>query len=309
MLSYLLKRIIAVVPIAFSVIIIISLMTYIIPGDPVDQLLGDFATLAQKNFLRSQLGLDRSVFSQISHYLYSILGGDFGTSLFYNKSVQELIGERIFPTIELALYSILLAIFISIPLGSLGAKNKGTIIDHVTSFLSLAGVAIPNFWLGPLLILLFSVHLELLPVSGRESWDSYILPVLTLGTALCAVLTRVTRNSFLENMHENYIRTARSKGQTELIIMFKHIFKNACLPIITVLGLQFGVLLTGAVITEKIFDWPGLGTLFIDALSNRDYPLIQACILFFSIIYLCVNLMVDLSYTCLDPRIDLESKK
>ncbi len=205
------------------------------------------------------------------------------------------------------MFAIVTALFISIPLGILSAIYARRWIDYSSMFIALLGVAIPNFWLGPMLILLFSVQLNLLPVTDQVGIQSYILPSITLGTALSAILMRMTRNSMLENLKQDYVRTARSKGLLEFDVVTKHVLKNAGLPIVTIIGLQFGVLLTGTIIPERIFDWPGLGTLMLEALGNRDYPLIQGCVLFFSFIYILVNLITDLCYGFLDPRINYDN--
>jgi ABC-type dipeptide/oligopeptide/nickel transport systems, permease components len=205
--------------------------------------------------------------------------------------------------LELSIWAILFAILISLPIGTLCAIFHSSYIDHVGRIFSLLGVATPNFWLGPLLIYIFAIQFQILPVSERAHALSFVLPAITLGTSLAAFLSRIVRNSLIEILTEDYITTAHAKGVSQLQILFKHALKNAALPIITVIGLQFGVLLTGTIITEQIFDWPGLGTLMIQALKERDYPLIQGCILFFSLTYLLINIAIDLSYTLLDPRV------
>lgn len=306
--QFLLKRFLAFFPVALGVLFVVSTLLRFVPGDPVDQLLmGSFATEAEKQELRSQLGLDKSMFMQTWDYIQGVLSGNLGESLTYGEPIVDLILERLGPTIELAVVSLIVAVLISLPLGVTAAKQKGSKWDHICSTTSLLGVAIPNFWLGPMLILLFSVHLNWLPVSDRGGWLSYILPAITMGTALAAVLTRMTRNSILRNMTEDYVRTAKSKGSSAFSIFYKHILRNAALPVVTILGLQFGVLLTGAIITESIFDWPGLGSLMVEALNNRDYPLVQGCVLLFSLTYLIVNLLTDITYGFLDPRIKIDS--
>ncbi len=308
MLVYCTKRLLGLIPVGLGVIVIVGLLIHIVPGDPVDMILGDYATLEEKTEMRQKLGLDQPVFIQIANYIANVAKGSLGNSLIYNKPVSDLIIERIGPTVELAVVSMLVALFISLPLGLISAVKNGKPIDYGAMVFALLGVAIPNFWLGPMLILLFSLEWGLLPVSERGGPSSYILPAITMGTALAAILSRMTRNSVMENMQEDYVRTARAKGQKETIIVMKHVLRNAAIPLVTVVGLQFGVLLTGAVITERIFDWPGLGTLILDALGNRDYPLVQGCVLVFSASYLVINLLTDILYAAVDPRIKLTQK-
>jgi len=303
LISFILRRLLALVPVGLGVVAIVSLLILTVPGDPADQILGPYATLEEKNELRENMGLNDPIHMQVLNYYKQILSGSLGTSLIYRKPVTALIAERIQPTVELAVVSLIIAILISIPLGLLSAIYAGKAIDYGAMGFALMGVAIPNFWLGPMLVLLFSIELGWLPVSERVSWASYVLPSLTLGTALAAALSRMTRNSMLDNMKEDYVRTAKAKGNTNLVIIGKHVLRNASIPLVTVVGLQFGVLLTGAIITERIFDWPGLGTLILDGINNRDYPLVQGCVLVFSASYLMVNLITDISYAFIDPRI------
>lgn len=309
MIQYLVKRLLLLLPIMLGVLTIVTLAIHFVPGDPVDVLAGEFATSAQKTVLRERLHLDKSIVSQLTIYLSNLSHGDFGKSLVYDKSVLLLMSERILPTLELACIAIFLALFFSIPLGFLSAYKAGTITDLASSFIALIGVSMPSFWLGPILILIFSLKLDLLPVSEKSDFKSFILPSLTLGLTLMGILMRMTRTSLLENLQEDYVRTARAKGASEKRVWFVHIFRNSLIPIITIVGLQFGVLLTGAIITEKIFDWPGLGSLFIDAVGNRDYPLVQGIVLLFSFSYVIVNLMTDVLYAWADPRINIAGKK
>jgi len=307
MLIYCLKRILALIPVGVGVVTIVALLIHAVPGDPVDTLLGEFATFNEKNSLRIQLGLHQPIYKQLLNYFYQIVHGDLGRSLIYNRPVIELIKERVPATVELAFLALLVSITISIPLGIISALNKDKLFDITAMSFALIGVAIPNLWLGPMLILFFSIKLGWLPVSERGNLLSYILPSTTMGTALAAILSRMTRNSVLDSLKEDYVRTARAKGLSETTVLFKHVLKNASLPLVTIVGLQFGVLLTGAVVTERIFDWPGLGTLILDGLGNRDYPLVQGCVLTFSMSYLIVNLLTDIMYKVLDPRISFDS--
>ncbi|MFK7825001.1 MAG: ABC transporter permease [Oligoflexales bacterium] len=303
MFEFIMKRILSAIPVSLGVIILVSLMIHLIPGDPIDVLLGDFATTEEKILMQKALGLDLPWWRQCSRYIKGALSGDLQYSLIYHESVISLIGERVLPTLELAVFSVLIAIILSIPLGIIAAIRKGHAFDMISMTLALIAVAMPNFWLGPMLILLFSLKWGLLPVSENIGFTSFILPSITIGTSLAAILARMTRNSMLEVLKEDYIRTARSKGLSEKLIIMKHALRNASLPLSSVLGLQLGALLTGSVITEKVFDWPGLGTLMIEALGNRDYPLIQGCVLIFSLSYLCINLLTDIFYAVIDPRI------
>ena len=308
MIFYLVKRILAIIPVALGVVSIVSLLIHFIPGDPTDQILGPYATAEDKTALEKKLGLDQSVPIQLKNYIAQVARGDLGESLIYERSVSELIFERIPPTLELAFGAMLVAFFMSIPLGVMAALKANSWQDFFAMTVALLGVSIPNFWLGPLLILLFSIELDWLPVSERGGIESYILPCLTLGTSLAAILTRMVRTSILENLSLDYARTAYSKGCSRWQVLKNHIFQNAAIPIVTIAGLQFGALLTGSIITEKIFDWPGLGTLLIEAIGNRDYPLVQGCVLLFSSLYVIVNLLTDISYSFLDPRITLSGK-
>jgi len=280
-------------------------MIHLIPGDPIDRILGDFASSEAKETLRAQLGLNLTLFQQLYRFFSDLAHGDLGQSLIYNRSVTSLILERLPSTIELAISSLFLALCIGIPLGTLSAVYKDKVQDQFAMTFSLLGISVPNFWLGPMLILLFAIKLDLLPVSEKTGLSSFILPSLTIGTALAAIISRMTRNTLLDTLGEDYIRTAKAKGVRPIFVVLKHALRNAALPIVTIVGLQFGVLLTGAVVTEKIFDWPGIGSLILEALGNRDYPLVQGCVLMFSAIYLLVNLFTDLFYKFIDPRVKL----
>lgn len=303
MLTFILRRLLALIPVGLGVVAVVSAMIHAVPGDPADSILGAYATAEEKDALKKDLGLDKPFAFQLGAYYKQIARGDLGTSLLYRKPVKELIAQRIRPTLELAACAMIVAILLSLPLGIIGALRQGRAADYAAMAFALTGVAIPNFWLGPMLVLLFAITLGWLPVSERGSLSSYVLPAITLGTALAAILSRMTRNSMLDNLREDYVRTARAKGNDESTVVGKHVLRNAALPLVTVVGLQFGVLLTGAIITERIFDWPGLGTLILDGINNRDYPLVQGCVLMFSATYLIVNLLTDLSYAIVDPRI------
>ena len=309
MLVYFFKRLLAIIPVALGVVSIVSILIHFIPGDPIDQILGPYASAEDRSKLEMKLGLDQPVHIQLKNYISNVAKGDLGESLIYEREVSDLIWERIPPTLELAFGAMLVAFFMSLPLGVMAAVKANSWQDFLAMTVALLGVSIPNFWLGPLLILFFSIELDLLPVSERGGLESYILPCLTLGTSLAAILTRMIRTSILENLSLDYARTAYSKGCSRWQVLKNHIFQNAAIPVVTIAGLQFGALLTGSIITEKIFDWPGLGSLLIEAIGNRDYPLVQGCVLLFSSLYVVVNLLTDLSYSFLDPRISLEEKK
>jgi peptide/nickel transport system permease protein len=302
---YIGNRIIALIPVAAGVLLFVSLMTRMVPGDPVDVILGEYASETDKAALRQSLGLDRSFASQFTTYAGNVLQGDLGKSYLYGKPVTAMIKERFPATLRLATWAMITSILLSLPLGIISALKKNKWQDYLAMTTAMLGIALPNFWLGPLLILIFSLYLDLLPVSGNETWQNYILPSITMGTALAASLSRMTRNSMLECLHEDYTRTARAKGCPEWRVIWIHTLRNAALPIVTIIGLQFGVLLTGAIITEKVFDWPGVGSLMLEAIQSRDYPVVQGCVLIFASIYLLVNLVTDIVYSLVDPRISV----
>lgn len=297
------KRILALIPVAAGVVAIVSLLIHLVPGNPADVVLGPYASDVEKQEYLTAMGLDRPIVVQMAAYFGNLLEGNLGTSMIYQKPVALMIRERVVPTLELALCAMVIAIGVSLPLGILSAVFRGRWVDYGAMGFALVGVAIPNFWLGPLLILLFSLYLGVLPVSERGDWSTYVLPSASLGLALAAMLSRMTRNSMLDMMKEDFARTARSKGAGEWTVILKHVLRNAALPLVTIIGLQFGVLLTGAIITERVFDWPGLGSLILEGINNRDYPVVQGCVLTFSATYLLVNLFTDLIYSWVDPRI------
>ena len=291
------------IPILFGVSTLVFFIIHLVPGDPIDILLGETALDVNKEILRQALHLDKPIIVQYGYYLWNLLHGDLGISLVTNKPVISTILSRYPATMQLSIVAMIIAVLIAIPLGVLAAVKKYSIIDNGSMFISLLGVSMPTFWLGPLLIALFSIYFDILPVSGRDGITHIILPALTLGTALAGVLTRMTRSSLLEVITNDYVRTARAKGMRESRVIFKHALMNALIPIITVLGLQFGVLLAGSIITESIFAWPGLGREIVTALQKRDYPMVQGCVLFISFTYVLVNLVTDIMYSVIDPRI------
>ncbi len=300
MFGIILKRILIFIPLSFAVAGLVGIVVHLVPGDPVDVMLGDLATESERLDLRQRLGLDETVSVQLLHFYNRLLHGDLGTSILSGQPVAEMIGERIGNTAALAITAMLVALMIAIPLGILSAYKAQTFLDYNAMLFAMIGVAMPSFWIGPLLVVLFSIYLGILPVSGMGSWKNFVLPSLTMGAALAAITARMTRNTILDYLHEDFVRTALAKGLTRLDAMIHHVLRNASLPILTIIGLQFGTLLTGAVITERIFDWPGVGSLMLDGLTSRDYPVIQGCILVFSLIYLTTNLVVDILYIILD---------
>lgn len=305
MIKLVVSRLLSTTLVVFGVACLVFLLIHLVPGDPIDMMLGENAQMADRQALRVALGLDQSLWQQFITYFSNLLQGDLGMSLHSRVPVVELIAERLPATIELALISLLVSSLIAFPLGIMAALNKGQAWDKSAMAVSMLGVSIPNFLLGPVLILLFSIYLGWLPVSGRDGFASIILPAITLGTSLAAVMSRMIRSTLLEVLHEDFIRTARSKGSSHLNVIVHHALPNAMLPIITLLGLQLGILLGGAVITETVFSWPGIGKLTIDSIMKRDYPVVQGCVLLISLTYVVVNMLTDLLYAWIDPRIRL----
>jgi ABC-type dipeptide/oligopeptide/nickel transport system permease component len=305
MLRYFLQRFLMTLPALWLVLTLVFLMIHIVPGDPVEQMLGEGAAPGELAQLRHSLGLDASLPAQYGHYLSRLAHGDLGNSLKFQAPVRRIIFERYPATLQLAFLALLVCAAIAVPAGVLAAHARGRATDRAVGVLTLFGLAIPNFALGPLLILLFSIELGFLPVSGRRGPAYYILPAATLGAALAAILTRMVRGSMLEELSSDYVRTARAKGLSTGAVLFRHAFRNALIPIITILGLQFGTLLAGTIVTETIFSWPGIGRLTVQAISSRDYPLLQGCILVIAVSYVVVNLLTDLLYTLIDPRVRL----
>lgn len=284
---------------------IVFMLIHVVPGDPVEVMLGESAQVADKEALRETLGLNLPLSTQWLNYVSGLLQLDLGTSLHSKRPVVEILSERIPATSILAGTSILIALIIALPLGVLAAVRKDSFWDTGAMAFSMLGVAIPNFWMGPLLILVFSLWLGWFPVSGNDQTLSLVLPALTLGTALAAILSRMIRSSLLEVLNEDYIRAANARGLSPTTIIWKHGLKNAALPVVTILGMQLGALLAGAVITETVFSWPGIGQLTIESIQKRDYPVVQSCVLLISLSYVFINLLTDLAYAYLDPRVSL----
>ena len=300
---FFISRLLSMITVILGVMTLVFLLIHLVPGDPVQVMLGESATVTDQEKLREALGLNQPLFTQWLTYVTHLFQGNLGVSLHSKEPILDMLLQRLPATVELAIAGLLVAIFIAFPLGSLAAMRQGTLWDNIAMMFSLLGISIPHFWLGPLLILLFSLQLGWFPVSGRETFTSIVLPALTLGTALAAILARMVRATLLEVLHEEYIRTARAKGLSETGIVVHHALRNASLPIMTILGLQLGSLLGGAVITETVFSWPGIGLLTIEAIQQRDYPVVQACVLLISLTYVFVNTLTDILYAWLDPRV------
>ncbi|MCH8844368.1 MAG: ABC transporter permease [SAR324 cluster bacterium] len=305
-MEYLLRRLLWTLPVLLGVLTLVFFLLHLVPGDPVDVMLGENALPADRALMRAELGLDRPLATQYVDFLRRTLSGDLGTSFGSRRPVTHEIAERLPATMELMLGAMAVAFALAFPLGIVAALHHGRWPDHVASFFALLGVAIPNFWLGPLLILLFAVHLDWLPVNERGGLEHLVLPAITLGTALAALLSRMTHTSLVEVLGEDYIRTARAKGVPERTVVARHALRNAAIPVVTVAGLQVGALLSGAIVTESIFDWPGLGSLLLEGIYGRNYPLVQGCVLVIAITYIAINLATDLVYGWLDPRIRQE---
>ena len=284
----------------------VFLLAHIVPGDPVQQMLGEGARLEDLNQLRHALGLDLPLPTQYGRYLADVVRGNLGESFRYQRPVSRVILEHYPATLELAFVALLACAAIGISAGVLAAHKRGQVEDRAVSVFTLLGLSVPNFALGPVLILVFSVILGWLPVSGRGGLSHLVLPAITLGAALAAILTRMVRTAVIEELSSDYVRTARAKGLSESAVLFRHAFRNALIPILTILGLQFGTLLAGTIVTETIFSWPGIGRLAVTAIEARDYPLLQGCILLIAVSYVLVNLLTDFVYLLVDPRVRFE---
>jgi peptide/nickel transport system permease protein len=303
MLRYLVRRLLLTIPVLLGVATLVFALIHFIPGDPAQAILGEGATQEEVAQLRARLGLDRPLVVQYGAFLTGVSRGDLGVSLRNGQPVTRQILARMPATAELAFASMAVAVLVALPLGIIAAVWKGTWVDHASMTLSLVGISIPNFWLGPLMAIVFAVQLGWLPVGGRGTLAHLVLPSITLGAALAAILARMTRASLLEELSEPYVLAARAKGVSRSRAVLHHAFRNSLIPIVTILGLQFGVVLTGAVITETIFAWPGIGRLLIQSIGFRDYPTVQGCVLLIAVTYVGVNLITDLTYGFLDPRI------
>jgi ABC-type dipeptide/oligopeptide/nickel transport system permease component len=321
-----LRRLAILLLVVWTVVSLVTLLIELVPGDPAVAILGEQATPEALEQFREKHGLDRPAFfisysedargerhlrwngaeNRYVDYWRAILRGDMGRSFRTDRPVVDLILSRYGATIELAVAALLVAVAIAVPLGVMAGKNHGNLIDNSLSIVALVGISLPSFVVGPLFIYVFAVWLGWLDPSGRFGWSSIILPALTLGSALSALLTRMVRSSVIEELGEDYVRTARAKGLSERKVVYKHVLKNGLIPVVTILGLQLGVLLAGAIITEKIFNWPGLGLLLVDdGINKRDYRIVQGCVLVISVTYIFANTLTDIVYRRLDPRIRL----
>ncbi len=294
------------VPLLFGISVIVFSLMYFIPGDPIDIILGETAQVSDKEYLKKSLHLDEPVHVQYVFFLRDLFTGEL-KSIHSKRSVWTEIRERFPATAELAFFAMIFAIAVSLPLGILAALKKNSFADFFSMGICLLGISIPHFWLGPLLIILFAYWIPIFPISERQEILSVVLPALTLGTAMMALLSRITRSSMLEIIREEFIMTARAKGIPESRVILKHALRNILIPLVTIVGIQTGALLSGAVITETIFDWPGVGSLLVQAIHSRNYPLIQGCVLLIAILYIVINLLTDIAYAWIDPRIRLHS--
>ena len=306
MLRYFVHRLLLAVPVLIGVATLVFSLIHLVPGDPAQAMLGDGAAPQDIAELRTSLGLDQPLMTQYLTFLRHAVTGDLGTSFRTGQPVTTMIVERIPATAELAFAAMLVAIVIALPLGIVAAVWRGTAIDYGAMTFALAGVSIPNFWLGPLLAIVFAVEFGWLPVSGRGTLAHLVLPAVSLGLALAAILARMTRASLLDELGELYVRAARARGVSNAASITSHALRNSMIPLVTIVALQFGAVLTGAVITETIFAWPGIGRLLIQSIGFPDYPMVQGCILLIAVTYVTVNLITDLMYGVLDPRIRFE---
>ncbi len=302
-------RLLLTLPVVWLVVSLVFLLIHLVPGDPVQMMLGEGATPADLDTLRHQIGLDQPLRVQYMHYWAGVLHGNLGSSIRLHDSVTHLILQRYPYTLALTLAALVLALLLALPAGIFAALRRGRAVDQSLSVVSLFGLSVPGIALGPILILVFSILLGLTPVSGANAggsaaidWRYLILPSVTMGASMAAILTRMVRTAMLEELGQDYIRTARAKGLSETAVVWRHALPNALVPIVTVVGLQFGALLAGAIVTEKIFSWPGLGRLVVDAISNRDYALVQGCLLAIGLTYVLVNFFTDVVYRWINPR-------
>jgi len=305
-LLYLLRRLLGTLPVLFGVTLVVFAMTYLTPGDPVVALLGDSAqgiTGEAREVLRAQLGLDRPWPVQYLSYVRGLLQGDLGTSVRSRRPVLDEVRDRLPATAELALAGLAIAVVLGVSLGVAAALRRRTWVDALAIAIALVGVSVPVFWSGFVLMLIFSLELGWLPASGRGTWAHLVLPALTVGVASAAFIARITRGAVIETLAQDYVRTARAKGLAARVVVVRHALRNALLPIVTVVGLQLGGLLGGSVLTETVFAWPGVGRMLVDAILARDLPLVQGSVLLVSLIFMLVNLLVDLSYAFINPKV------
>jgi len=304
--QYITKRVLGLIPLLLLVSFVVFMFIHLIPGDPARLLAGKEATHEEIQMVREELGLNQPLYKQYFDYLTGLLQGDLGHSLKSGAPVSKLIGDRILPTLGLTFMSIIWALVIGILIGMVSAIFRNRWPDHIGMFTAVSGISLPNFWLGLVFIQLFSVQLGIFPTGGASGWKSYIMPSFALGAGIMAMIARFTRSSLVDSMKQDYIRMGRSKGLGNRAIVFGHALKNSLIPVVTVAGLQFGFLLGGSVVVETVFSFPGLGTLLIDSIEFRDYPVIQAEILLFAVQFILVNLLIDIVYSFLNPRIRYE---
>ena len=300
---YFIKRLISTIPLLLVISFLVFMFIHMIPGDPAKLIAGQDSTQAEVETVRKQLGLDQPLLKQYGQYMKGLVTGDLGDSIRNGKSVVETIAPRLKPTIMLTVSAMIWATIIGVALGIISAVFHGRILDYVGMIIAISGISVPSFWLGLELIQGFSVALNWLPTGGLDSWQSYILPSLTMGAGIMASLARFTRSSMLETMREDYVRTARAKGLKESLVVMRHAFKNSLIEIITVAGLQIGGLLSGSVMAETVFSIPGLGRLLVDSINFRDYKVVQALLLFFAAEYIFINLIVDVLYGVINPKV------
>lgn len=300
---YILRRLLLTLPVLLGVATLVFALIHLVPGDPAEAMLGETAAASDLDDLRQRLGLNLPLASQYRRFLVGLAHADLGTSFRYGTPVSAEIAQRLGSTMALAITAMVVAVVIAVPLGVIGALFRGRVPDHIAMTLSLAGIAMPNFWLGPALAIVFAVWLGWLPVSGTGTWRHLVLPAVTLGAALSAITARMTRASLVDELRELYVQAARARGLSRARAVVAHAFRNSLIPVVTILGLQLGSVLTGTIITETIFAWPGVGRLLIQAINFRDYPLVQGCILLIAVTYVSMNLIVDVLYGWLDPRI------
>jgi ABC-type dipeptide/oligopeptide/nickel transport system permease component len=303
MFRYLAQRLAYMVPVVWLVVSVVFLLIHLVPGDPIQQMLGEGAAVADVEAARHAYGLDVPIGKQYENYWIGVLHGDLGKSVRLNQKVSKTIADAYPPTIALTFAALAVALLLSIPAGVHSALHRNQWSDRLLSFVTLLGLSFPNFALGPILILFFAIRLGWLPVSGTGTLAHLVLPAITMGGALAAILARMVRTSMLEELNQDYIRTARAKGLPERDVVYRHALRNALIPVLTVVGLQFGALLAGAIVTETIFSWPGIGRLTITAINNRDYFLVEGCILAIGLTYVAVNFLTDLLYSAVNPRI------
>jgi ABC-type dipeptide/oligopeptide/nickel transport system permease component len=303
LIRYLFRRLLALIPVALGVVTLTFALVHLVPGDPVIAMLGDYAAPVDVAQMRHELKLDRPLWRQYTGFLGGLAHGDLGESISQHEAVTQLIRERFPATLELAAAGLTVAIMLALPLGLIAGARPGGAGDTTAMLFAILGISVPHIYLGPLLMIFFSLDLGWLPLTGRGGLSHLVLPALTLGTALAAIVARMLRQSLIQVRHADYMRTARSKGLNAMAALIRHGLRNALTPVITLLGLEAGGLLTGSIVTEMIFSWPGLGRLLISAISARDYPLVEGCVLVFAMSYVVINLLTDLLYRAADPRV------